>query len=77
MKCSFLGCIVRQAQSGVRLDYAERAEFWKIEALGDHLGANNNVVVAGVNLVINLVELLAICRVGVEAGDFGIWEKTA
>lgn len=57
------------------MDDAERAEFWKIEAFSDHLGADNNVVVAGMNLLVDFVELLAGFGVGVEAGDFGIWEE--
>ena len=71
MKCSFFGRVVREAESGVGLGDSERGNFWKIEALCDHLGADNNVVIAGIDLVVNLGELLGRFCVGVEAGDFG------
>lgn len=57
------------------MDDAERAYFWKIEAFGDHLGADNNVVFAGMNLFVDFVELLAGFGVGVEAGNLGVWEE--
>ena len=77
MKCSFFRRVVRQGQSGVGLGDAERGNFGKIEAFGNHLGADNNVVVAGVDLVVNVGELLGGVGVGVEANDASGWEEPA
>ena len=56
------------------MDDAERADFWKIEAFGDHLGTDDNVAVASANLRVDFVELLAGFGVGVKAGDFSVWK---
>ena len=57
------------------MDDAERADFWKIEAFGDHLGTDDNVVIASANLLVDFIELLAGFGVGVKAGDFSVWKK--
>ena len=56
------------------MDDAKRAEFWKIEAFGNHLGANNNVIIAIANFRVFFTHLLVSAGVGVKTGDFGIRE---
>ena len=59
----------------VSLNNAERGEFWEVETFGDHLGADDNVVVAGSDVVVDFIEGLCGVGVGVEAGDFGVREE--
>ena len=46
MKSFFFGGKIGQRKAGIGLDDANGGEKWKIEAFGDSLGANNNVVIA-------------------------------
>ncbi len=56
----------------VGLNDAEGGEFWKVEAFGDHLGTDYDIVIAGANVVVNFVEGLCGVSVGVKAGDIGV-----
>ena len=50
-------------------------QFWKIEAFGNHLGANNNVDVAGMYGIVNAAKLLVGRGVSIETSDAGLWEE--
>lgn len=43
------GAEVRQVESDIGVDYADQRDAWKIESLGDHLGAEENVYLAAPN----------------------------
>ena len=54
------------------MDDAKRGEFWKIETFGNHLSANNNIEIAGMNLVVDLVETLIRFSIGVKTGNISM-----
>ena len=58
----------------VGLHDAERGEFWKIEALSNHLSANDDVDFAIINLAVDFTELLIGVGIGVETSDARFWK---
>ena len=75
LESMFLGGKIREAEAGVGLSDADGREQGKIKALGDGLGANNNIVVAVFNPFIESIEAFGFFVVGVKAGDAGGGEE--
>lgn len=74
-KDALFGRVVGKGESCVGAGDAKSGELGKIKALGDYLGANNYVKIAGTNGGVEVLEFGASDVVGVEAGDFGVGEK--
>lgn len=62
LESTFFGGVVRERKAGISLNDTDSGKIWQIEAFGNGLGADNNINVAGLNLVVE----------GVEAGRFGV-----
>ena len=76
MKCSFFGREVWKTKSGVGLDDTERGQTREVKAFGNHLSADDDVVVATINFVVNFGEFEVVISIHVETGDFSAWEET-
>ena len=72
---AFFATEVGEGEAGIGLDDTEGSEFGQVEAFGNHLGADDDVDMAGFDCVVGVDEGFLGLRVGVEAGDFGIWKK--
>ena len=71
----FFGGEVGEREAGVGLDDGDGGEVGKVEAAGNGLGADEDLDVAGFDVVIESVERVALFVVGVEASDFDFWEE--
>ncbi len=53
------------------MDDTECADFGEIKSFGDHLSAHDNVIVPGINLVIDFMQLTIGIGIGIKADDAG------
>lgn len=60
---------------GVGLNNSEGGEARKIEAFGNHLSADNDVIIAAINFVVDFVEFKIVVGIHVKAGNFGLGEE--
>jgi len=75
LESAFFGGEIGEGEAGVGLDDAEGGEEGQVEAFSDDLCADDDVYMAGFDLFVVEVEGVLVWGVGVEAGDFGIWEE--
>ena len=57
------------------MDDAEGAEIWEVKTLSEHLSADDNIVSAVMNGLVNLVELFFAVRIGIKAANLGAREE--
>ena len=75
MKNAFFGGEIRKGETRVGLDDADSGKVREVEALGDGLGADDDLVSAGFKVVVELVEGVLFSVVTVETDDFGSGEE--
>ena len=75
LKSAFFGGEIWEGETGIGLDDAEGGEEGEIEALGDGLGADDDVDVAVLDFVVAGLERFVSDSIGVKAGDFGFGEE--
>ena len=74
---TLFGSVVRETEASIGLNNAKRTETRKIKTFSDHLRANENVIIAGMNGCINFVRLLVGFGVRIETGEASIGEEFA
>ena len=76
IKSAFFGSEIRETEAGIGLNDANGCEFRQIEALGDSLGANNDVDFAGFDVVIEGIKALVLFVIAIKTGDFSVFKET-
>ena len=76
-KSALFGRKIGQAEAGIGLDDTNSGKFWKIESLGDSLGANDDVDVARFDLFIESVKTIFFVVVAIESSNFSSFKETS
>ena len=73
---ALFGGEIGEGEAGVGLDDADGGEMRQVEPAGEGLGADEDVNIAGFDIVVECGEVFGFLVVTVKTGDFGFWEES-
>lgn len=72
---ALFGGEIGEGEAGIGLNDADGGEMRQIEPAGEGLGADEDVNIAGFDIVVECGEVFGFLVVTVKTGDFSLWEE--
>lgn len=75
LKSAFFGGKIRESEPRISLNDADGGKLGQIKTFRNGLSANNNIKIAGFNLMIECIKGLTFGVIGIKTDDFGGFEE--